>query len=374
MKNKKETDEDYTQLQTKILIRTAAVLVGAFALIAAALRLFDGRFSVVMVRLLQIFYKDYERALVAYTYMIRDKREWFVMAAAFVVFLIVLRLYLKGFTRYFIEINRGIHALTEENAEDVVLSCELAATEKTINAIKHTLEQRKSAAMMAEKRKNDLVVYLAHDLKTPLTSVIGYLTLLRDENQLSDALREKYASIALSKAERLEGLISEFFEITRFNLSDITLEYRVVNLTRMLEQLVFEFKPIFAEKNLNCELMIEPNKMICCDVNKMQRVFDNLLRNAVNYSFENTEILIAVTQKEDRVHIKVTNHGATIPKDKLEHIFERFYRPDSSRSTGNGGAGLGLAIAKEIVTLHGGAITAHSENETITFEVTIVSS
>lgn len=376
MKNKKEKgiDGDYTQIQTKILIRTAAVLFGAFALIFAALSLLSGRFSTAVVGFLEIFYKDYEKALAAYTYTFRDNREWFVMAAAFVVFLIVLRLYLKGFTKYFNEINSGINALKEENSEDVALSSELAATEKTINAIKHTLEQRKSAAAAAEQRKNDLVVYLAHDLKTPLTSVIGYLTLLRDENQISDELREKYISISLEKAERLEDLINEFFEITRFNLSNIALEYSAVNLTRMLEQLVFEFKPMLAEKNLNCVLTAEPNKMIRCDVNKMQRVFDNLLRNAVNYSFENTEISIIVTQNENAVCIKFSNHGNTIPKEKLERIFEQFYRLDTSRSTGNGGAGLGLAIAKEIVMLHGGTITAHSENEIIECEVTIVSS
>ena len=310
----------------------------------------------------------------AYTYTFRNNKEWFVKAAAFVVFLIVLRLYLKVFMKYFNEINSGINALKEENSEDVALSSELAATEKTINAIKHTLEQRKSAAAAAEQRKNDLVVYLAHDLKTPLTSVIGYLTLLRDENQISDELREKYISISLEKAERLEDLINEFFEITRFNLSNIALEYSAVNLTRMLEQLVFEFKPMLAEKNLNCVLTAEPNKMIRCDVNKMQRVFDNLLRNAVNYSFENTEISIIVTQNENAVCIKFSNHGNTIPKEKLERIFEQFYRLDTSRSTGNGGAGLGLAIAKEIVMLHGGTITAHSENEIIECEVTIVSS
>ena len=376
MKNKKEKgiNGDYTQLSTKILIRTAAGPFGAFALISAALRLFSGRFSSIVVGFLEIFYKDYEKALVAYTYAFRDNKEWFVMIAAFVAFLIVLRLYLIGFTKYFNEINRGINALKEENSEDVALSSELAATEKTINAIKHTLEQRKSAAAVAEQRKNDLVVYLAHDLKTPLTSVIGYLTLLRDENQISDELREKYVSISLEKAERLEDLINEFFEITRFNLSNITLEHSVVNLTRMLEQLVFEFKPMLAEKNLNCFLTAEPNKMIRCDVNKMQRVFDNLLRNAVNYSFENTEISITVTQNENMVRIKFANHGNTIPKEKLERIFEQFYRLDTSRSTGNGGAGLGLAIAKEIVMLHGGTITASSENEIIEFDVTIVSS
>jgi len=376
LKNKKEKgiDGDYTHLETKILIRTAAVLFGSFALISAALGLLSGRFSSVIVGFLELFYKDYDTALIVYTHMFRENKEWFVMAAAFGVFLIVLRLYLKGFTKYFNEINGGINALKEENSKDIVLSSELAVTEKTINTIKHTLEQQKSAAKAAEQRKNDLVVYLAHDLKTPLTSVIGYLTLLRDEGQISEELRAKYVAIALEKAERLEDLINEFFEITRFNLSNIMLEYSMVNITRMLEQLVFEFKPMLAEKKLSCVLTAEPDKMIRCDVDKMQRVFDNLLRNAVNYSFENTEISIVVTQDESMVHIRFANHGNTISKEKLERIFEQFYRLDTSRHTGNGGAGLGLAIAKEIVMLHGGTITARSEDETIEFEVTIVSS
>lgn len=295
----------------------------------------------------------------------------FFIVLSLILFAIILRFYLNEFSKYFKEINRGIDALIEENIGDIVLSSELTVTEKKINHIKHTLEQRKLATELAEQRKNDLVVYLAHDLKTPLTSVIGYLTLLRDENQISEELREKYLSISLEKAEHLEDLINEFFEITRFNLSNITLEYSMVNLTRMLEQLTYEFKPMFLEKNLKCELEIVPDTMIKCDVNKMQRVFDNLLRNAVNYSFADSTIRIVSTQNEGNLNIKFTNFGNTIPQEKLERIFEQFYRLDTARSSRSSGAGLGLAIAKEIVELHGGSITAKSENDIIEFEVTI---
>ncbi len=323
------------------------------------------------MRVICLFVEDYSAAFDIYQRVFRNHMDLYLLLAILVVFLIVLRIYLKGFTKYFNEINRGIDALIDENSGDVTLSSELAATEKKINTIKHSLEQRKLATELVEQRKNDLVVYLAHDLKTPLTSVIGYLTLLRDESQISEELREKYLSISLEKAERLEDLINEFFEITRFNLSDITLEYSRVNLTRLLEQLTYEFKPMLLEKNLKCELEIAPNIMVRCDADKMQRVFDNLLRNAVNYSFDDGTIHIAATQNKNNFSIKFTNCGNTIPQEKLERIFEQFYRLDTARSSRSGGAGLGLAIAKEIVELHHGTITAKSENEVIEFEVTI---
>lgn len=374
-KNRKTTKigNDFKQLQTTIFLRTAIILIVAVVIIFIIYNgFFQGNFANAVVGFLNRFiYDDYQAALEAYQRVVRNYMDLYILVAILSVFLIILRIYLKGFTKYFNEINRGIDALIEENSGDVVLSTELAATEKKINHIKHTLAQRKLATELAEQRKNDLVVYLAHDLKTPLTSVIGYLTLLRDENQISEELREKYLSISLEKAERLEDLINEFFEITRFNLSDITLEYSRVNLTRLLEQLTYEFMPMLLEKNLKCELEIASNVMLKCDVNKMQRVFDNLLRNAVNYSFDDGTIHIVATQNENNLSIKFTNCGNTIPQEKLERIFEQFYRLDTARSSRSGGAGLGLAIAKEIVELHNGTITAKSENEVIEFEVTI---
>lgn len=369
---KQKLGDEFKHLQTKIFFRTAIIMIvaiiGTFGLYNFVLK---GNLANFIVGFFNLFIKDYDAARYLYWQVIRNYMELYVLLAVVVVSLAALRIYLKGFTKYFNEINRGIDALIDENADDVVLSSELAAVEKKINYIKHTLEQRKLETELAEQRKNDLVVYLAHDLKTPLTSVIGYLTLLRDESKISEELREKYLSISLEKAERLEDLINEFFEITRFNLSNLTLEYSRVNLTRLLEQLTYEFKPMFLEKNLKCELEIAPDTMIKCDANKMHRVFDNLLRNAVNYSFDEGTIHIAATQNENGLSIKFTNCGNTIPQEKLERIFEQFYRLDTARSSRNGGAGLGLAIAKEIVELHKGTITAQSDNEVIEFEVTI---
>lgn len=261
--------------------------------------------------------------------------------------------------------------LASPASDPVVLSPELLDTQNELNLVREKALNDAKAAKDAEQRKNDLVVYLAHDLKTPLTSVIGYLTLLHDEREISDELREKYLSIALNKAERLEDLTNEFFEITRFNLSHISLEYSRVNLTRMLEQTVFEFQPILAEKELSCRLTAAPDIMLTCDPDKIQRVFDNLLRNAVNYSFARSTIGITVTQGKKLIKISFVNCGNTIPADKLNRIFEQFFRLDASRGTKNGGSGLGLAIAKEIVEFHGGTITAKSADELIEFTVTL---
>lgn len=272
---------------------------------------------------------------------------------------------------YLDEVIAAAEKLVRPTEEQIILSDALKSIQDELNHVRETALLNAALTKEAEQRKNDLVVYLAHDLKTPLTSVIGYLTLLRDERQISEELRQKYLSISLGKAERLEDLINEFFEITRFNLSHITLQYSKVNLTRLFEQLIFEFQPMFKEKNLQCTLQAPADTMLRCDADRMQRVFDNLLRNAVFYSFENSTIEITVSQDDKQTLISFTNSGNTIPPEKLSRIFEQFFRLDTSRSSQNGGAGLGLAIAKEIVGLHGGKISASSREERIRFDITI---
>lgn len=259
--------------------------------------------------------------------------------------------------------------LAASTDEAIVLPEALEDTQNELNLVRETAAKNAAAAKEAEKRKNDLIVYLAHDLKTPLTSVIGYLTLLRDEPDIPAAQRAKFTGIALNKAERLEELINEFFDITRFNLSSITLSYETINFSRMIEQISYEFEPVLREKSLRLVRDIAPGVTLRCDPDKLQRVFDNIFRNAANYSYEDTELKATVSIDGDFVKTKIENHGRTIPPDKLEQIFTQFFRLDASRGTSSGGAGLGLAIAREIVELHGGTISAESADETIIFTV-----
>lgn len=423
---KRKMDSDFRHFKNKIFFRTILmVLIAGTCIYLMYTAFLSGRFADWMVRAYHnLFRLNYDAAYTLYQHTFRNHMDLIILAAVACMFFIVFRIYLNWFTAYFEEIGKGMDSLISEKEEDVSLPSELLPLERRINTVRHTIEKQKSDILTTEKRKNDLIMYLAHDLKTPLASVIGYLNLLRDEKEISEEVREKYLSISLEKAERLEELINEFFEIARFNLSDIALQYSRISLTRLLEQILYEFGPMLKEKELTGSLNAGEDFMLLCDADKIQRVFDNLLRNAVMYSNEGGEIVITAerawimpdgVEKQDRVRqsggveklsgaqrsdgvdrqdaaerteqadkrrmripdqipavaVTVLNQGSIIPEEKLERIFEQFYRLDDARGTRSGGAGLGLAIAKQIVELHGGGITAQSGEGRTRFCVTL---
>ena len=234
-------------------------------------------------------------------------------------------------------------------------------------------ERAKALAETEMQRKSDLITYLAHDLKTPLASVIAYLNLLDESPEFAPAERQKYVGIVLDKAHRLEMLIEELFEIIRFNLQKITLNEGWINLKFMLEQLADEFYPILLPQGKSILVSCEHGHVLRGDSDKLARVFNNILKNAAAYSYENSQITVSARQKKDGTEIRFENHGDPIPKQKQEVIFEKFYRLDVSRATNTGGAGLGLAIAKEIVQAHGGRISVKSDAAATVFIVTIPS-
>lgn len=265
----------------------------------------------------------------------------------------------------------GVQKLAEgKPPEEIKLPEGLGEAEWQLRQALQNQKQAMEAARSAEQRKNDLIVYLAHDLKTPLTSVQGYLELLDDQPDLPAAQRQKFIHIAADKAGRLEDLINEFFEITRFNLSEVAYQKTSVNLSLLLIQLEEEFYPILEEKQLTISGHIDQDLCVTGDADKLARVFDNILRNAVYYSYPGTAIGLRASRLPDgTVEVVCTNHGDEIPREKLDLIFEKFYRVDSARRSRGGGAGLGLAIAREIVQRHGGTITAASTPEATCFTV-----
>ena len=257
----------------------------------------------------------------------------------------------------------------EENAEPFPPKYEEVADYAAVLKVQMN---RKEEMLVAEStRKNDLIAYLAHDLKTPLTSVIGYLSLLKEAPDMPRKQEARYTNIALEKAMRLESLINEFFEITRYNLHEIILEEERFDLGYMLMQMAEEFYPVLEPRGKSVTICAAEDLLITADPDKLARVFNNILKNAAAYSYDNTEIEIHAQLQNDTVQVSVSNFGRTIPPQKLERIFEKFYRLDDARSAHTGGAGLGLAIAKDIVDAHGGSICVTSRNQVTTFTVVL---
>lgn len=300
------------------------------------------------------------------------ERGYFVFIIFGTTLIIVLSLLYKLLNKifsYVFAVSESADKLFDKNVEYINLHPEMVEVEKKLNHFKTEAIKNERLARENEQKKDELIVYLAHDIKTPLTSMIGYLSLLSEIKDMPQEQRNRYIDIALDKSYRLEDLINELFDVARFNSEKIVLEKEEINLNLMLEQIADDFYPTLKEMNKKINFTSDEKTILYADPDKLSRVFNNLIKNAVNYSKENTDIDISILNKENQATVKITNKGKQIPKEKLDKIFEKFYRLDSSRTSKTGGSGLGLAIAKEIVELHGGRIYAESDMKETTFSV-----
>lgn len=293
-----------------------------------------------------------------------------IILLMFIVWLVyvILSLYrmIKKIFSYINAIVESSNNWFTKDTDYITLPDELSDLEKKLNYLKRESLTNEKLARENEQKKDELIVYLAHDIKTPLTSMIGYLSILNEMDDMPKKQQEKYIKIALDKSYRLEELINELFDVARFNSEKIILEKEELNLNLMLAQIIDDFYPTLSELNKKIELKNEQQIMLVADPDKLGRVFNNLIKNAINYSAENSNIRINVRKNEYNIIVDIINEGRQIPKEKLDQIFEKFYRLDSSRISKTGGSGLGLAIAKDIVQLHGGQIKAiSSEKETL---------
>jgi two-component system sensor histidine kinase VanS len=414
LKSKKRGGQaDYSKIKRRLYLYILIAVIAAAAFVVLLRQLVRGVAGNFIVDLLiKGFHLDREAAMRIYQYTVRNNLEILIYAAVAICFFLLCRIIFSNFMRYFDEVNDGIDALIAGGDAQIELSSEMAFMEQKLNTLKRTLEKREQDAKLAERRKNDLVIYLAHDIKTPLTSVVGYLSLLDEAPDMPAEQKARYAHIALDKAYRLERLIDEFFEITRYNLQAITLSKKDFDLYYMLVQMTDEFYPQLSAngKRAVVRASIEPGSAgfnniintglsnggtvrhsndvarsatgatagvahsgdedltIYGDPDKLARVFNNILKNAIAYSPDNSVIDITAAISGGTATIVFSNAGS-IPKDKLASIFDKFYRLDSARSSDTGGAGLGLAIAKEIVVSHGGRIYADSDGKQTSFTV-----
>ncbi len=282
---------------------------------------------------------------------------------------IILYFYLRKVFNYYIEtISKEALNISNKDVKTIELPNELENIQATFNILKLDYEKEELNAKDNEQRKNDLIVYLAHDLKTPLTSLIGYLSLLNEIKDMPKKQREKYLKIVLDKSYRLEDLINELFDITRFNAEKIVLKKETIDLNLMLDQIVDDFYPILNENNKKVVTNYEKKITIYGDSNRLARVFNNLLKNAIYYSSD-SKINVDMKQKNNIVYITISNKVKNVNNEDLQKMFEKFYRLDNSRTSKTGGSGIGLAIAKEIIELHKGKISSKLDNDSISFNV-----
>ncbi len=306
-----------------------------------------------------------------YLYFVSRKPLILSIGAIF-IFIIISYIVINHSNKYMEIIIKNVDKIIKNPEDEIVMPSNLSLIGNRLNNIRVDLITNKNAAKEAETKKNDLIMYMAHDLKTPLTSIIGYLTLLNDEKDLPSQMREKYIDIVLKKAYRVEELTNQFFDITRYNLQSITITKQKIDLTFLIEQLIEESYPMLQEKNLKCIFNKTSSISYMGDGDKLARAFGNLLKNAINYSYENSVIEINAIEENGKINIIFKNQGDKIPEYKLEKIFEKFYRGDESRTSKTGGAGLGLAITKEIIELHNGKISVKNDDEYIEFLIELV--
>ena len=310
----------------------------------------------------------YSDAMGFYHQAIQGNMEIIISVAVAICFLFLCRFIISRLMKYFDEVNAGIDTLIEGEGKAIGLSPEMLFMENKLNTLKETLEKREQEARLAEQRKNELVMYLTHDIKTPLTSVVGYLSLLQEDPDMPVEQKAKYVGITLEKANRLEKLVDEFFEITRYSFQTEAPPKESIDLYYMLVQMTDEFYPQLSADGKQAVLHVPHDMTIYGDPEKLARVFNNILKNAAAYSPNGSLIDIEARVSEGLAVIVFTNAGS-IPKDELDSIFDKFYRLDSARSGSTGGTGLGLAISKEIVVSHGGRIYADSEGGQTSFTV-----
>lgn len=263
-------------------------------------------------------------------------------------------------------ISKGDLNITVGIEGDDEFSVMAASLNKMVEDLRDLMDKEREA----ERTKNELITNIAHDLRTPLTSIIGYLELLSKDGEIDQEIQKRYIGIAYVKTKRLEKLIEDLFGFTKLNYGKISMNVTKVDVIKLLSQLLEEFYPSFMDKNLSYELQSNvPVQIVSADANLLARLFDNLINNAIKYGADGKRILVKVHGTEELVSIQVVNYGYVIPEEELPLIFNKFYRVEQSRSTNTGGTGLGLAISKNIVDMHGGSIQVTSDLSGTVFTV-----
>lgn len=295
-----------------------------------------------------------------------------VVTASLVFFIIYFFALSRSTIRYLMGISQGIERIAEGDFESrlpVRGGDELGALADNINKMTAQLKWSIDEERRAEKAKAELVTNVSHDLRTPLTSIVGYLGLIEEDRYRDEVELRHYVQIAYEKSMRLKTMIDDLFEFTRTS-GGMGLRLSPINLTQMLGQLAAQFRLQFEQADTESRLTLPDHPIIVnADGDKLVRVFENLIVNAIQYGKDGRQVDITVRSDNGQAIVEIANYGEPLPSAIIPLLFERFYRAEHSRSYNTGGSGLGLAIAKNIVELHHGEISAASEQGRTAFTV-----
>lgn len=336
----------------------------------------SGLLTYLLYKLLQQYYYSqvrYEDSLAQVRRMINHIGDLNFFLIVFIPLAILFFfIFTKPYARYFRQISEQIHLLANGDFTGrvhIASNDEFGDIAADINLASEKLQKAVERGDFAENSKDQLVLNLAHDLRTPLTSVLGYLDLILKDGQLSPDQLKHYTSIAFTKSQRLEKLIDELFEITRMNYGMLTLEKQSLDLSELIHQLNEELYPAFENNRLKVRLHAEPQLEIQGDGELLARVFENLLTNAIRYGQDGHFVDIHCIRDGEAAVVQVINYGDCIPAEDIPHLFDMFYTGDKARTHREGSTGLGLFIAKNIVEQHHGSITVQSSVIRTLFEV-----
>lgn len=247
---------------------------------------------------------------------------------------------------------------------------ELAELCININSMSKELKNKFEYERELERTKSELITNVSHDLRTPLTPIIAYLDILRNEKFSTKEEEKEYLNSSYNLSIKLKKLIDELFEYTKLSSKEVVLELVEVDICPILNQIVGEYAPMFESKGLRVLTQISDAELpVKVDVEKMVRAFENILSNAEKYSSKPSDIIVKADNKGEDVVISISNKGEHLEQDKLNRMFEKFYRVDISRSSNIEGSGLGLAISKKIVELHDGEVWAECDGEIIIINI-----
>ncbi|MBY0206860.1 HAMP domain-containing sensor histidine kinase [Paenibacillus cucumis (ex Kampfer et al. 2016)] len=349
--------------------RTTMIMMLGLSMLAS------GVVTFIVYKLLQMYYAGVRREdpLAEYRNMMRSIGDLYVFMLLFIPLAILFfYLFTRRYVTYFKEISAGINHLANghfDHQVQIVAKDELGTIAESVNMASQKLREAVKRGDFAENSKDQLIVNLAHDLRTPLTSVLGYLDLLMKDEQLTEEQARHFIAIAFTKSQRLEKLIDDLFEITRMNYGMLPVRKTRLDLSELLKQMNEELYPVFEKNNLVTRLHIDNDLTVSGDGELLARVFENLLINAARHGKDGMYVDIKGFHDGGQVVIQVTNYGGHIHPDDLPHIFDMYYTGDRARTVQEGGTGLGLFIARNIVEQHEGIISAVSDVVHTMFEV-----